>query len=619
MNPEVQNIVAAGKLPAADGEKLSKLEPGVFVLHKSWGVGRIASWDLLGDRILIDFEGKPGHPMKLSFAIGSLEIIPSDHLLARRLGDLDALKAMAQENPPALVELALRSSGNTLHLDDLERLLKGRIVADADYKKWWEGAKRALKTHRHVVVPAKRTENLVLRDQAESAGGQMVKQFLAARDLKGKLAALASIQKDIDLFADPKTELVPVFQDISDSARKGIKLNLKESLQLLLGRDELLENLGAAAPMGSMKVSDLVCETKDVLADAIKTLSSSMLGRVYRAFPDAFPNRGWVPEILHHLTKTGGRAVAEIATVLDANDELDVLAESLKKALRNRLLSADLLIWMARERKGLAESVFDIDLGHAILGVIENDHMEGGPKRTGRLQDLLSDDRTLLGEMVAEAEDEDIRLLAKRILGSSSYDELTRRSLMARIIKARPEMEAMMAENAGPQQEDALIVSWESLERKKKELEDLVAVKIPDNKREIQIARAEGDLRENGGYKAARDQQAVLLRMQGKYERELRNARGTDFASVPTDKVGIGTVVDVEDMSSGQKETFTILGAWDGDLDKNIISYLSDSAKAMIGRAPGEETDLPTDTHAGSRRIKVLTIRPFKEQAAPAN
>lgn len=612
MNPEVQNIVAAGKLTAADGEKLSKLEPGTFVVHKSWGVGKIASWDLLGDRILIDFEGKPGHPLKLAFALGSLEIIPADHFLARRHSDLDALKSMANDNAPALVELALKSSGNSLHLDDLEKLLKPRVVSEADYKKWWEAAKRALKTHRHIVVPAKRTEKLVLRDQAESAGGQMVKSFLAARDLKGKLAALASIQKDIDLFADAKTELIPVFQDISDTARKGVKLHLKECLQLLLARDELAEAQGIPVPMGSMKVSDLVCETKDVLADAIKGISAGLLGRVYRAFPDAFPNRGWVNEILHHLTKTGGRAVAEIATVLDANDELDVLADSLKKSLRNRLLSADLLMWMAKERKGLAESVFDIDLGHAILGVIENDHMEGGPKRTGRLQDLLSDDRTLLGEMVLEAEEEDIKLLAKRILGSASFDELTRRSLMARIIKARPEMEAMMADNAASQREDALIVSWESMDRKKQELEDLVNVKIPDNKREIQIARAEGDLRENGGYKAARDQQAVLLRLQGKYERELRNARGTDFANVSTDKVGIGTIVDVEDVPSGEKETFTILGAWDGDLEKNIISYLSESAKALIGKTVGEETELPTDSHHGSRRAKVTAIRAFK-------
>ncbi|MFC5455609.1 GreA/GreB family elongation factor [Prosthecobacter fluviatilis] len=613
MNPEVQNIVAAGKLPAADGEKLSKLEPGTFVLHKSWGVGKIAEWDLLGDRLLIDFEGKPGHPLKLAFAISSLEIISPDHLLARRLADLDSLKEMAAKNPPALVELALKSSGNTLHLDDLEKLLKGRIVSDADYKKWWEGAKRALKTHRHIVVPAKRTEKLVLRDQAENPGTQMVKSFLAARDLKSKLATLASIQKDIDLFSDPKTELIPVFQDISDSARKSVKLNLKECLQLLLARDELIESLEASSPMGSMKISDLITETKEVLADAIKGLSSGFLARIYRAFPEAFPNRGWVPEILHHLTKTGGRAVAEIATVLDANDELDVLAEALKKSLRNRMLSADLLIWMARERKGLAESVFDIDLGHAILGVIESDHMEGGPKRTGRLQDLLSDDKTLLGEMVAEAEEEDVRLLAKRLINGSLFDELTRRSLMARIIKVRPEMEALMDENASAtHKDDSLIVSWESLEKKKQELEDLVNVKIPENKREIQIARDEGDLRENGGYKAARDQQSVLLRMQGKLERELRNARGTDFANVPTDKVGIGTVVDVEDIPSGEKETFTILGAWDGDLDKNIISYLSESAKALIGKAVGEELELPTDSHHVSRRAKVTAVRAFK-------
>jgi transcription elongation GreA/GreB family factor len=612
MNPEVQNIVAAGKLPAADGEKLSKLEPGTFCVHKSWGVGKIAEWDLLGDRLLIDFEGKPGHPLKLAFAISSLEILPQDHLLARRLGDLDSLKKMSAENAPALVELALKSSGNTLHLDDLEKLLKGRIISDADYKKWWEAAKRALKTHRHIVVPAKRTEKLVLRDQAEAPGAQMV-SFLAARDLKTKLATLASIQKDIDLFADAKAELVPVFQDISDTARKSVKLNLKECLQLLLSRDELIDSLGATAPMGSMKISDLICETKEVLADAIKSLSSSALARIYRAFPEAFPNRVWVPEILHHLTKTGGRAVAEIAVVLDANDERDVLAEALKKSLRNRMLSSDLLIWMARERKGLAESVFDIDLGHAILGVIESDHMEGGPKRTGRLQDLLSDDKTLLGEMVADADDEDVRLLAKRLINGSLFDELTRRSLMARIIKARPEMEQMMDDSAAATKSDSLIVSWESLEKKKLELDDLVNVKIPENKREIQIARDEGDLRENGGYKAARDQQSVLLRMQGKMERELRNARGTDFANVSTDKVGIGTIVDVEDVPSGEKETFTILGAWDGDLDKNIISYLSESAKALIGKAVGEEVELPTDSHHISRKARVTGIRAYKQ------
>ncbi len=616
MNSEAQKLVDAGKLTAADGEKLSRLEPGTFCQHKSWGIGRVTEWDLLGDKLVLDFEGKPGHALKLSFALNSLEVLPPDHFLARRLADLASLKAMAKDNVTGLVELALKSSGGKMMLDDLERLIQPQVVPAADYKKWWDAAKKTLKSARHIVVPAKRADPLVLRDSEEKAGDGMVRSYLAARDLKGKLAGLGLIQKDLDLFEDAARDLVPVFQDISDTVRKAWRLHLKESLQMLLSRDELLESIrGATLPMGSMKVADLISEARSQLAESIGGLPVGLLGRMYRAFPEAFAERSWVPEILNHLSRTGGRAVAEIAAVLDANDELDVLAEFLKKSVRNRNLTTDLLIWICKERKGLAESVFDIDLANAILDSLEHDHVQGGPKRTGRLSDLLSDDKTLIHELVIETEEDEVKRFAKRILATAAFDELTRRSLMARIIKARPEMEALMAENAGPREDNSLIVSWESLERKKQELEELVSVKIPQNKHDIQIARAEGDLRENGGYKAAREQQAVLLRLQSKMERELRLARGTDFANAPADKVGIGTVVEYEAPGSGQTESLTILGAWDGDVEKNIVSYLSDIAKALIGKAPGDNAEIPSETGA-LRTVKIVSVHPFNPVAA---
>ncbi len=616
MNSEAQKLVDAGKLTAADGEKITQLEPGTFCLHKSWGVGRVAEWDLLGDKLILDFEGKPGHGLKISFALSSLEVLPPDHFLARRLAEPEVLRTLARENATGLVELALKSSGGKLMLDDLERLVQPQIVPAADYKKWWDAAKKTLKGARHIVVPAKRADPLLLRDSEEKAGAGMVRSYQTARDLKGKLAGLALIQKDIDLFEDAAKELLPVFQDISDTVRKAWRLHLKESLQMLLSRDDLIDSIqGAALPMGSMKVADLISEARSLLADSISGLPVGLLGRMYRAFPEAFAERSWVPEILNHLSRTGGRAVGEIAAVLDANDELDVLAEFLKKSVRNRNLTTDLLIWICKERKGLAESVFDIDLANAILDSLEHDHVQGGPKRAGRLSDLLSDDKTLIHELVIETEEDEVKRFAKRILATAAFDELTRRSLMARIIKARPEMEALMSENAGPREDNSLIVSWESLERKKQELEELVSVKIPQNKHDIQIARAEGDLRENGGYKAAREQQAVLLRLQNKMERELRLARGTDFANAPADKVGIGTVVVYEAPGSGQTETLTILGAWDGDVEKNIVSYLSEIAKGLIGKAPGDSADIPSETGA-LRPVKILSVRPYNTTAA---
>jgi transcription elongation GreA/GreB family factor len=211
--------------------------------------------------------------------------------------------------------------------------------------------------------------------------------------------------------------------------------------------------------------------------------------------------------------------------------------------------------------------------------------------------------------MVKDADDDELRLFAKRILGTLVFDDLTRRSLMGRLIKARPETQALMEETAA-KQDHSLLVSWQSMEKRKADLDDLVKNLIPENKREIQIARAEGDLRENGGYKAARQQQAVLLRLQSKYERELRHAQGTDFANVPTDAVGIGTVVDLQDLSSDKKETFTILGAWDGDPDRHILSYLSELAKVLIGKKVGDEADLPGEAGT-ARRVRITGIRAY--------
>ncbi len=615
MHPEAEKLLQAGKLSRPDAEKLSQIPVGTFVSHKSWGPGRIAEWDLLGDRLVVDFEDKKGHPLKLAFAIGSLEVLPEGHLLARRVGDLEGLKALAKGNPAELVETALKSQGNTMSLDALEALLSPRIIPAAEYKTWWTAAKKALKDRRHIVVPVKRTEMLVRRDvEGVSPAQAMVDDLAKARDLKAKLTALARIQKDLDLFTDRAAELVPAYDEVSTTVRKSWKLNLKEALQLLLAREELVEVAGVPLPEGSLKVEELLRDARASIAEASAGLPAALLSRLYRAFPSAFPERAWVQESLAHLTKTGGRAVVEIAAVLDANDELDQLAEFLKRSVRNRQLSTDLLIWMCKERKGKSESVFDLDLGNAILSALEDDNAAGGPKRTGRLHDAFAEDAGLLGEMVKDADDDELRLFTRRILSSQVFDDLTRRSLMGRLIKARPETQELMDSSAS-RQESALVVSWESMEKRKVDLEDLVKNKIPQNKRDIQIAREYGDLRENFEYKSARQQQAVLLRLQSKYERELRNARGTDFANVGTESVGIGTIVDIEDAATGAKETYTILGAWDGDPDKHILSYLSEMAKALIGKKPGEEAELPTDSGA-VRRVRVAAIHAYLKAAA---
>lgn len=611
MTPEVEKLVKAGKLSPQDGEKLSKLTVGSFCLHKSWGAGRVKEWDLLADRMVVDFESKAGHAMKLGFAASSLEPLPQTHFLARRVGDLEGLRKMSKEDPASLISLALASNGKRLLVDQLEALLTPQIIAAADYKSWWSGAKKALKEKRHIVVPAKRSEPIILRNEGESPGAAMVKTFIAARELKDKLNALAAIQKDLDLFTDAATELKPMLDDLSSTVRKAWTMNLKDALHLVLARDELLESVpGAQLPEGSITLVELLRNARPQLAEPVNGLPAAMMSRAYRAFPEAFPERAWVEDALAHLTKSGGRGVAELASLLDANDELDAFSEYLKKAVRNRRLSTDLLVWICRERTGLSQSVFDLDFANAVLDALHADHIAGGPKRTGRLNSAFSDEPEVMSELAMDADEAELRALAKRILSALYFDELTRRALMGRMIKARPEMQSMMEDTAA--RDSTITVSWESLEQRKLDLEDLVKNKIPQNKKDIQIAREYGDLRENFEYKSARQQQGFLMRLQHKYERELRQARGTDFVGVPADKVGIGTIVEFEDLESGAKETYTILGAWDSVPEKHIISYLSGIAKALFGKAMGDEAELPTEENTPPRRVRVLSIKPYK-------
>ncbi len=127
-------------------------------------------------------------------------------------------------------------------------------------------------------------------------------------------------------------------------------------------------------------------------------------------------------------------------------------------------------------------------------------------------------------------------------------------------------------------QEATCVVSWESLERRKNEYRELVEKKIPANSKEIAVARSYGDLRENHEYKAAKEMQKLLMRRKGELETQLVRARGTDFATPRTDVVGIGTIVAVTDLEHNQPEHFTILGAWDSNPEKGIISYFTGRA-----------------------------------------
>jgi transcription elongation GreA/GreB family factor len=107
--------------------------------------------------------------------------------------------------------------------------------------------------------------------------------------------------------------------------------------------------------------------------------------------------------------------------------------------------------------------------------------------------------------------------------------------------------------------------------------------------------------------------QKILMRQKAALETELVRARGTDFANPRTDVVGMGTIVRAIDIESNQTEHFTILGAWDSDPDKGLVSYLSPVAQSLLNKKVGEEVEF--EIHGVRHRHRIEAIEAFK--AAP--
>src|SRR2546430_14491096 len=242
MDPELEKLVESGKLTAKAADQLDKLKPGAFCPHKSWGFGRVAEWNLLLNQILIDFAGKKAHPMQLQYAAENLTVIPAEHFLARKAGDLAATKKLAKDDPVAVVRNILESLDGEATAQQISEWMVPDLFTEPEWKRWWESARKHLKTSGAFSIPAKKTEPIQIRAEGISHADELIKAFDHARQPKQQLAALEQIVKSHQQFKEPEKQLQSVIATIENVATRNQKLHPELAFELVLGRDDLLEH-----------------------------------------------------------------------------------------------------------------------------------------------------------------------------------------------------------------------------------------------------------------------------------------------------------------------------------------------------------------------------------------
>jgi transcription elongation factor GreA len=148
----------------------------------------------------------------------------------------------------------------------------------------------------------------------------------------------------------------------------------------------------------------------------------------------------------------------------------------------------------------------------------------------------------------------------------------------------------------------------EGYEKLKAELDRIVKVERGKNIKDIEEARAHGDLSENAEYHAAKERQGHLDAKKRELEQKLAYAQIIDVSKLTNEKVVFGATVTLADTDTGDIKKYTLIGQEEADLKKGKISIQSPVGKALIGHKVGDVVTIKTPVKTVEYEIQEIKI-----------
>ena len=571
---------------------LLALKPGLLCLDKTWGFGMVQRVDVFYGRVTIDFEKKRGHEMALAYVAEALQLPAADHLMVLRHQQPDELKAMAQNDAAEVVRRALRSFG-LLTAEALQKRLVPDIVAEADWKRFWDSARKGLKQDPLVKLPAKRTDLIQLLEKAHAYDADWFAVFAKERHVQPILDHsddLIAAGKEVT-WNDATRALAA---DRLAFAAKGAGVRHPAQLaRLLMNADALGLVL---PPQAHVPTPAVFLESKLLIAtlhDLPVRLAAPFLD--WLATKDAARAAELLLAVLPQLELS---ALTEAMELLLKGDRAETAAQVFRASVAKQNAEVEFLLWLFRHPDQLNAWVPDSwpVLAGLVLTELEKDYAGERLRAQNQLRGLVEVEdwvRVALALMSGVQR----RDFLERVKKAPNWAELDRRSAMGCIVKLYPELASVLANKpeAAAAPARPAVTARRSYRARQLQFEKITNVEIPRIAREIGVARSYGDLRENFEYKAAKEMQTVLLRRQAELEDMLSKVQPSDFRDLSYDRAGLGTCITLQH-ADGHRETFNILGEWDRDEALGIISCNSQLARAVEGKRAGETVRVPAQS-----------------------
>ncbi len=565
---------------------LRSFKTGTLCYNATWGFGIIENVDYFYQQLEIDFEQKGEHELSFGYAAEALEILGENHILAIKYSRAAELDRLIKEDPAEVVRITLRSYGN-MPVARIQEKLVPSILPESGWKRFWDAARAALKDDASVEIPKKRSDNIVLHKNAMAYDDTWY--------------GLVAPERDIEVLFDRFKEIV---EKNIDTSSEFARATLSNRLGFIIK--------GAPSSKPEWKAEGIVYSrtfgiepegldsdrlVEELMSGDLVGVLDSLQARQMQAFLTMLIEcdqattiatlREVIPVVSHPVLN-------EIMAVLIGNGIEDEVREIMAVAVARRTASAPMLLWIQRSTDLVAKWNFisQADLAFRIQEVLEVNGAGTVLRAQNQLRERFQQQEWLhaVTEGMTEHQRRDF---LRRIHEGHGWDILDRKSISAKILRKYPELQDIIlpSQSAAPKKEVPL-TSNRSYAEKQRHLERIMTVEIPENSKEIEVARSYGDLRENAEFKYAKERQGLLMAQAGQLAADLERVKPTDFRDVALSQVTMGCGIELA-YANGSSETYYILGVWDQDETLSIISSETRLAKALMGHKAGEHVVIP--------------------------
>lgn len=620
-------------------------DTGNYVMHRTWGVGKIVSIAENGEAIFVDFSDKKNHKLSIQMAITSLKPLKKDHIWVQYYEDPQSVNRLFEENLAEFLTQLLKSHDNLMSTADMKAELIGKFLTAEEWSKWWQKVKSTLKQDPNIGINPKKKDELVYHEQEITHSDELIAKYEALQDPGKKLdVALQILKAPVEAKEAAEFFNTKFNQDENskDNVRKIIAFLYLDEMQSCYTKEYHREKADNPEALPLLEVHRIlkpedmneiiVGMTKEELVQLSGSITQlDIKKRLVDQIRAHHPN--YVDIFMALLFETPVKVNRHVWSRLHEdgkNSELNLFLDMVcKKAKEN----PEVFIWFMKTILNSRESYdyLDFETKDLVLRVLRilkplAKLEPKGNKFKNQAHGILVDKgipQDILKEAIQDGDDEYARKLYALYKEVSYITDAEKERMHQLIQELKPNIEWDDALYEDDEEEDLVskipanqfLVTRKALNQKKAELEHMINVEMAENSRDIGEAQEKGDLRENAEYKAAMEKQVQIQAAIKKLDADLKNALVLEdfIAGLPTDKINIGCMAKLQHKETGEILSYAILGSWDADTSKNIISYQAPLAKSLLGKAVGDTAVLNYGSQEAS--YEVLEISKYNTQA----